>query len=250
LALAALIASNPLLQLYDRLYSAFGPQQWWPAKTRFEVIVGAVLTQNAAWRNVEQALANLRARRALAPRALHQLPQSELAELIRPSGYFRLKAKRLRNLTGFLFHRYGGSLNRMFATELGTLRQELLAVNGIGPETADSILLYAGNLPTFVVDTYTQRVLKRHDWIDSKADYHAVKEHFESSLPTEATLFNEFHALLVRVGNRHCRKTPDCAQCPLADLLPEAGPREFQPVPLAQSTTSAATQRRLRRQDR
>jgi endonuclease III related protein len=247
--LASLIASSPLVQLYDRLYSAFGPQQWWPAKTRFEVIVGAVLTHNAAWRNVEQALANLRARRAMSPRALHQLPQPELAELIRPSGYFRLKAQRLQNLTGFLFKRYGGSLNRMFATELGTLRRELLAVNGIGPETADSILLYAGNLPTFVVDTYTQRVLKRHGWIDSSADYHAVKAHFESSLPTEAALYNEFHALLVRVGNQHCRKTPNCEHSPLADLLPDDGPLEVKPAAARRSSTSAAVERRPRRQD-
>jgi endonuclease-3 related protein len=244
-----LIASSPLIQLYDRLYAAFGPQEWWPAKTRFEVIVGAVLTQNAAWRNVEQALANLRARRALSPRALHQLAQSELAELIRPSGYFRLKAQRLKNLTGFLFNRYGGALNRMFATDLATLRGELLAVNGIGPETADSILLYAGNLPTFVVDTYTQRVLKRHRWIETDADYHAVKRHFESSLPAEAALFNEFHALLVRVGNRHCRKTPDCEQCPLADLLPSDGPLEPDRARRS-SLTSDLPGRRPRQQDR
>jgi endonuclease-3 related protein len=217
---------SPLIRLYDRLYSAFGPQQWWPAKTPFEVIVGAVLTQNAAWRNVEQALANLRNKRVLVPRALHQLPQSELAELIRPSGYFRLKAQRLKNLTAFLFDRYRGSLKRMFSTELATLRRELLTVNGIGPETADSILLYAGNLPTFVVDTYTQRVLKRHGWIEPEADYHTVKRRFEETLLAEAALFNEFHALLVRVGNQYCRKTPDCEHCPLAELLPADGPRD------------------------
>jgi endonuclease-3 related protein len=215
---------SPLSQLYDRLYSAFGPQEWWPAETPFEVIVGAVLTQNAAWRNVEQAIENLRAAGVLSPRALHHLPQTELAELIRPSGYFRLKAQRLKNLLDFLFARYRGSLKRMFATDLATLRAELLGVNGIGPETADSILLYAGNRPTFVVDTYTQRVLKRHGWIEREADYHEVKRRFESELPADAALYNEFHALLVRVGNRHCRKTPDCDHCPLADLLQPGGP--------------------------
>lgn len=213
-----------LLDLYDRLYAEFGPQRWWPAKTPFEVVVGAVLTQNAAWRNVERAIANLRAARVLAPRALHRLPTTELAELIRPSGYYNLKAQRLKNLLDFLFARYGGSLKRMFASDLAVLRAELLAVNGIGPETADSILLYAGDLPTFVVDAYTQRVLKRHRWIDAAADYHEVKRHFESQLPADAALYNEFHALLVRIGNRHCRKTPDCTTCPLADLLPENGP--------------------------
>jgi endonuclease III related protein len=213
-----------LAQLYDRLYSAYGPQEWWPAETPIEVIVGAVLTQNAAWRNVEQAIENLRAAAVLSARALHQLPQAELAELIRPSGYYRLKARRLKNLLDFLFVRYRGSLKRMFAADLPTLRAELLGVNGIGPETADSILLYAGNLPSFVVDTYTQRVLRRHGWIERDADYHAVKRRFESELPADAALYNEFHALLVRVGNRHCRKTPDCEHCPLADLLPPGGP--------------------------
>jgi endonuclease-3 related protein len=213
-----------LTQLYDRLFSAFGPQKWWPAKTPFEVIVGAVLTQNAAWRNVERALDNLRAARVLAPRALHRLPQSELAKLIRPSGYFRVKARRLKNLLDFMFTRYRGSLKRMFATDLFTLRMELLEVNGIGPETADSILLYAGNLPTFVVDAYTHRVLKRHGLIERDADYDAVKRRFESELPPEAALYNEYHALFVRVGNRHCRKTPSCESCPLADLLPADGP--------------------------
>jgi endonuclease-3 related protein len=217
----------PLSNLYARLYSAFGPQRWWPAKTPFEVIVGAVLTQNTAWRNVEQAIANLRAARVVSPRAVHQLSQSELAELIRPSGYYRLKARRLKNLVEFVFARYRGSLKRMFATDLPILRAELLAVNGIGPETADSILLYAGNLPTFVVDTYTQRVMKRHGWIEPAADYDAVKRRFESELSAEAALFNEFHALLVRVGNQHCRKTPDCDHCPLADLLPPSGPLDF-----------------------
>ncbi|HEY2148789.1 MAG TPA: endonuclease III domain-containing protein [Pirellulales bacterium] len=215
---------SSLTRLYDRLYNAFGPQSWWPAETPFEVIVGAVLTQNAAWRNVEQALNNLRTAGVLAPRALYRLPQAELAELIRPSGYYRVKAQRLKNLLDFMFIRYRGSLKRMFATDLATLRVELLGVNGIGPETADSILLYAGNLPTFVVDAYTQRVLKRHGWIDRDADYHAVKRHFESELPAEAAHYNEYHALLVRVGNRHCRKTPNCEACQLADLLPADGP--------------------------
>ncbi len=155
---------------------------------------------------------------------MRRLPQCELAELIRPSGYFNLKARRLKNVLELLFARYRGSVKRMFAVDAAQLRRELLEVDGVGPETADSILLYAGNHPSFVVDTYTHRVLKRHGWMHPAADYYQVKAHFESQLPLDAALYNEFHALFVRIGNRHCRKTPDCATCPLVDLLPAGGP--------------------------
>jgi endonuclease-3 related protein len=210
-------------EVYNRLFSAFGPQHWWPGETPFEVMVGAVLVQNTAWRNVERAIVNLREAGAMAPEPLWRLPEAELAELIRPAGYFRIKARRLRNLLAYLFERHGGSLDAMFAVDTDTLRSELLSIHGIGPETADSILLYAAGRPTFVVDTYTARVLKRHAWIEPEADYHAIKEHFEGGLAADAARYNEFHALLVRVGHLHCRKTPQCETCPLKDLLPESG---------------------------
>ena len=217
---------STLQDVYDRLFSAFGPMHWWPGDTPFEVMVGAVLTQNTAWTNVERAIANLRFADLLSPAALHRLEPERLAALIRPAGYFRLKARRLGNLLDFLFEQYDGSIDDMFAAGLSTLREQLLAVNGIGPETADSILLYAGGLPTFVVDTYTARVLKRHNWIEPEADYYGIKDHFESSLPRDVQLYNEYHALLVRVGKDYCKTRPKCDECPLADLLPPGGPAE------------------------
>jgi len=214
------------MEIYDRLFAAYGPQNWWPADSPFEVLIGAVLVQNTSWENVKKAIDTLRCEDLLEPRALYGLPVEELEEKIRPAGYFRVKARRLRHLLAFLVNRYGGSLEAMFRTGLPELREQLLAVHGIGPETADSILLYAGALPAFVVDTYTHRVFARHGWIGFDADYYQLKEHFESGLPTDARLFNEYHALLVRVGKVHCRKTPKCQGCPLAELLPPGGPRE------------------------
>jgi endonuclease-3 related protein len=215
--------SATLQQVYQQLYDAYGPQGWWPGETPLEVMVGAVLTQNTAWKNVERAIANLREADVLALARLHAVPHEELAELIRPAGYYRLKAGRLRNLLNFVMEQYDGSLKAMFATNLATLREQLLGVNGIGPETADSILLYAGNLSTFVVDTYTARMLKRHGWIEPEAGYHDIQEHFASQLPDDVQLFNEFHALIVRVGHHHCRRTPKCEGCPLQPLLPPGG---------------------------
>lgn len=215
-----------LQELYDRLFAAYGHQHWWPGETPFEVMVGAVLVQNTAWKNVEKAINNLRQHDLLEPHALAAVPTEELAELIRPAGYYRLKARRLHNLLALLVNRYDGSLEQMFQADLESLREELLATNGIGPETADSILLYAGNYATFVVDTYTHRILARHGWIEFGASYDEIKDYFQSGLERDATLFNEFHALLVRVGHLHCRKTPQCAGCPLAELLPEGGPRQ------------------------
>jgi endonuclease III related protein len=215
-----------LLEIYDRLLAAYGPQQWWPASSPFEVLIGAVLVQNTAWPNVVKAIENLRQRDLLEPHALFAVPIDELEDLIRPAGYYRVKSRRLHNLLTLLVERFDGSLDTMFATGLADLRVELLKVNGIGPETADSILLYAGGLPTFVVDTYTHRVFARHGWIGYDAGYHDIKEHFESRLPDDAHLFNEYHALLVQLGKDHCRKTPICKGCPLAELLPEGGPIE------------------------
>ncbi|MGW8256374.1 MAG: endonuclease III domain-containing protein [Thermoguttaceae bacterium] len=216
-----------MLQVYECLLEAFGPQRWWPAETPFEVTVGAVLTQNTNWQNVEKAIGNLRRQDLLEAHALYNTPQEELEELIQPAGYFRVKTRRLRNLLQLIVERYQGSLADMFQTEPESLRQELLAISGIGPETADSILLYAGGLPVFVVDAYTKRVFARHGWIGFDADYHQLQQYVQTDLPLDARLFNEFHALLVHLGKHFCRKTkPKCAQCPLANLLPEGGPLE------------------------
>jgi endonuclease-3 related protein len=215
------------LDVYQRLLSAFGPQHWWPAQTPFEVMVGAVLVQNTSWNNVMKAIENLRQADLLEPHALAAVAAEELEELIRPAGYFRVKARRLRNLIAFLVDGYDGSLPAMFQTDPAALREALLGVNGIGPETADSILLYAGNLPRFVVDVYTHRVLARHGWVAFDTDYHQLQQFFEDRLPDDAALFNEFHALLVRLGKDYCRKqSPRCAACPLRRLLPEGGALE------------------------
>jgi endonuclease III related protein len=216
-----------LTEVYRRLLDVFGPQHWWPGESPFEVIVGAILTQNTNWRNVERAIHNLREADLLDPHALYTVPVEELEELIRPAGYFRVKSQRLRSLLEFLIEQYDGSLEAMFAIGLPDLRRQLLEVHGIGPETADSILLYAGGLPSFVVDAYTHRVFARHGWIDFEADYHRIKDYIESDLPQQVPLFNEFHALLVRLGKDYCKKSnPKCSECPLRGLLPKGGPLE------------------------
>ncbi len=217
-------------EVFQRLFSAYGPQHWWPGETPFEIIVGAILTQNTNWSNVAKAIDNLREEGLLEPAALHHLPAEELAELIRPAGYYRLKAARLKNLLDLLFERFEGSLEQMLSAPLDELRELLLGVNGIGSETADSILLYAGGYPTFVVDTYTHRVFKRHGWIEDEADYHALKDYLESGLERSAPLYNEYHALLVKVGKEHCGTKPRCEGCPLEALLPCGGPHV--PAPL------------------
>jgi endonuclease-3 related protein len=205
---------------YDKLRADLGPQNWWPARTPFEVIVGAILTQNTAWVNVERAIANLRRERLLTPAALQRVPLAKLARLVRPSGYFRQKAKKLKAFVRFLRERFGGSLVRMFRTPTAELREMLLAVHGIGPETADSILLYAGQHPVFVVDAYTKRVLARHGLVGEKAGYEEVRALFERKLPRDAQLYNEYHALLVQVGKNWCRpREPQCAACPLGPFL-------------------------------
>jgi endonuclease III related protein len=214
-------------RVYRLLLDAFGPQHWWPARTSFEMIVGAMLTQNTSWKNVERAIENLREADVLEPHALYGVPVEELEELLRPAGYFRVKARRLRSLLEFLVERYGGSLEAMFAAGLPELRRQLLEVHGIGPETADSILLYAGGLPSFVVDAYTHRVFARHGWIGFDADYHQIQDYVQTELPQDVPMYNEFHALLVRLGKDYCRKNgPKCAECPLREMLPRGGPLE------------------------
>lgn len=206
---------------YPVLAAALGPQHWWPAKTPFEVIVGAILTQSTAWTNVEKAIINLRRERMLTPRALEAVPLARLAKLVRPSGYFRQKARKLKAFVSFLRKEYRGSLAQMFRTPTAELREKLLAVHGIGPETADSILLYAGEHPVFVVDAYTKRVLVRHGLVSEKAGYEEMRALFESNLPRETKLYNEYHALLVQVGKHWCRpREARCAECPLGKFLP------------------------------
>jgi endonuclease III related protein len=210
-----------LLDLYRVLYRVYGPQHWWPGDTAFEMIVGALLTQNTAWINVEKAIANLKHERLLSVSRLFCVTEKKLASLIRPSGYFSIKTKRLKHLLEFIRCRYAGSLKKMFADDPHVLRRELLGVNGIGPETADCILLYAGEKPFFVIDAYTKRVFSRHGLISEKEEYHAVQRLFTANLPRNVRLFNEYHALIVRVGKEYCKKgEPRCNACPLEILLP------------------------------
>ncbi|HEX4147572.1 MAG TPA: endonuclease III domain-containing protein, partial [Pirellulales bacterium] len=208
------------------LSAAYGPEPRSAAAAPFEALIEAVLGQNSNRKNVERVVENLREAGVLDAQRLHALPDDELEELMRPAGHSRLKVRRLRNLLALLIERYDGSPEQMFAAGLETLRGELLEINGIGPETADSILLYAGKLPSFVVDMNVQRVLKRHGLLDYFADSEQIKGEVESSLEPDAALYQEFHALLERVGEEHCRKTPKCDGCPLEDLLPEGGPLE------------------------
>jgi endonuclease-3 related protein len=206
---------------YRALHSSLGPQRWWPARTRFEVIVGAILTQNTTWTNVERAIALLRSERLLNAPAITRVPLRRLERLVRPSGYFRQKARKLKAFVAFLNAEFGGSLDRMFRLPTAELREKLLAVHGIGPETADSILLYAGNYPSFVIDAYTRRVLDRHGLLDARAGYEAAQTLFHRHLPLEATLFNQYHALLVETGKRWCRpREARCHECPLGRFLP------------------------------
>ena len=213
-----------LKQIYDLLYERYGPQHWWPGETAFEVIVGAILTQNTNWANVEKAIANLKAADSLIPQRLCDMPTAQLAELIRPAGYFNIKAARLKNFLDWFFENYSGELGALQALNANVLRAELLSIKGVGPETADSIVLYAFQKTVFVVDAYTCRVLGRHGLIEEGADYENVRDFFESNLPSDVKLFNEYHALFVRVGKEYCRPKPKCKDCPLVSLPHEIWP--------------------------
>jgi endonuclease-3 related protein len=207
-----------LLEIYKLLFGRFGPQHWWPGETQFEIIIGAILTQNTSWKNVEKALANLKAVDHMTPDALHKLTHEQLAELIRPAGYFNIKARRLKNFLDWLFENYAGKLKNLEQLDTRRLREELLTVKGIGPETADSILLYAFGRPVFVIDAYTARVMCRHHLIELGADYSQLQDLFQSNLPQDVKLFNEYHALLVRTGKDFCKPTAKCPGCPLEKL--------------------------------
>ena len=205
----------PIHEAYGLLLDRFGTQHWWPARTRLEMMVGAILTQNTAWTNVEKAIANLRKNRLLSFGALLNAPVEQIAGQIRPAGYFNQKAGYLKGMAETIQARFGGSLNKLFSLGTPALRRELLSWKGVGAETADSILLYAAKRPAFVVDAYTKRVCSRHGWIGEKAKYDEVAKLFTDHLPEDVGLFNEYHALIVRLCKEHCNTKPKCEGCPL-----------------------------------
>jgi endonuclease-3 related protein len=209
---------NQLFRIYDLLFRAYGPQYWWPGETPFEMMVGAILTQNTSWGNVEKSIQRLKETGVLSPEGIRRLKKLDLASVIRSSGYFRIKADRLKNFINFLFEEFGGNLEKMKRAPLKELRNKLLDVKGIGPETADSILLYGLRKPIFVIDAYTKRVLYRHEMIPEKTSYEDVQALFMKNLPNDQRLFNEYHALLVRLGKTLCKKVPKCDRCPVNEL--------------------------------
>ena len=204
-----------LIDYYKALRKKFGPQKWWPAETTFEMMVGAILTQNVAWANVERAIVNLKSMGLLSPEAIDACDAGTLAMAIKPAGFFRVKSKRLKNYVAW-FVRAGDLSTR----STSALREELLEIKGVGPETADSILLYGLGRPSFVIDQYTYRVLTRHHFISEETTYDEMKELFESQLPKDVPLYNDFHAQIVRVGKEYCRTKPLCETCPLKRYLP------------------------------
>jgi endonuclease-3 related protein len=217
------LARNPkthtalkLMEMFDLLLDHYGPRNWWPAETALEMMVGAILTQNTNWKNVEKAIENLKKKSLISLDALCSVSTSELAQEIRPAGYYNIKARRLKNLIDFIVNHYHGDLDTLLGDETRTLRRGLLSVNGIGPETADSILLYAANRPVFVIDAYTHRILSRHGMTEEQVTYQELQELFMDNLPDDSSLFNEFHALIVETGKDFCRKRPLCDKCPLS----------------------------------
>jgi endonuclease-3 related protein len=207
-----------LMKIYDKLYKAYGPRHWWPGETSFEVMVGAILTQNTSWRNVEKAIQRLKEGNVLSVEGLYQLKIQELASLIKSSGYYRIKAERLKAFVEFLCKNYDGNIKRMGKDELETLREKLVGVKGIGPETADSILLYGLGKPIFVIDAYTKRILSRHRIVSERASYGEIQKLFMGHLPHDKRLFNEYHALFVHLGKTLCKRVPRCDICPLKGI--------------------------------
>lgn len=230
-------ASHPpspnLLEIYNRLYTVFGPQHWWPADSPFEVIVGAILAQNTAWKNVEKAITSLKQHAAadapqiLTPEGIHRISEETLSGLIRSSGFYHVKARRLKAFITFLYDACDGTLAQMFSRDSNSLREQLLSVKGLGPETVDAILLYAGNLPYFVVDAYTRRVFSRHGWIAETASYSEIQHFFMERLLPDVRLFNEYHALIVNVSKVFCKTKPDCEQCPLQPFFEQEGKHQY-----------------------
>jgi endonuclease-3 related protein len=221
----AIRRGTPLADWYGALLEAYGRQRWWPARTRFEIILGAILTQGVAWSNVEQALRALRRAGLRTPAAVRRAPRVRVARLIRPAGYFNQKARAIKGFVRFLHAEHGGRLDRMFGMPTAPLRERLLRLGGIGPETADVILLYAGGRPSFVVDAYARRILLRHRAIRGVEDYEILRLGFQAALPRRARLYNEYHALIVRVGKDRCRRAGAlCGGCPLEPWLRGRGP--------------------------
>jgi endonuclease III related protein len=204
-----------LREMYEAMLARFSHQGWWPGDTPLEMCVGAILTQNTNWGNAAKALVNLKAAARMSVTALHNTSHEELAELIRPAGYYNIKAKRLKNFIAHVHRGWGDDIVAFLDRSISTLREELLSINGIGLETADSIILYAAGKPTFVVDAYTARILLRHQLIYPEAMYEEIKDVFESNLAADAELFNDYHAQLVAVGKNFCRPTARCEGCPL-----------------------------------
>ena len=218
------VTGQLLLRYYARLSGHYGPQDWWPARTRLEIILGAILTQNTTWHNATLALRNLRKSGLLSWQGLRRASLSSLEACVRPSGFYRQKARTLRDFVDWLTQLHEGSLDRLFSLPLEDLRPQLLKLRGLGPETVDAIILYAAQRPVFVADAYTRRVLARHGFVTEAADYHSTQEFLHEHLPRDASLFNEYHALLVELGKKHCkRQTPQCAGCPLEEFLPGSG---------------------------
>ncbi len=207
-----------LLDVYNTLESHFGPQHWWPADTPFEVVVGAILTQNTSWKNVEKAIENLKGEGVLNPGGIYRISEERLETLLIPSGFFKVKTARLKHFINFLFGKYGGDLESLLSLEPALLRTELLGINGIGKETADSIILYAADKPAFVVDAYTRRVFERLGVLEKDAAYDEIKQLFEEQLPRDTKIYNEFHALIVKLAKDICRKRPVCEKCPLVSF--------------------------------
>ncbi len=213
---------SKLKHLYKLLFERFGHRNWWPANSPFEVCVGAILTQNTSWKNVEKAINNLKEADYLDVFRLYEISMDDFAAIIRPAGYFNIKSRRLKNFINHLVERHEGSLDKMFEASVEDLRVELLSINGVGRETADSMILYAACKPIFVIDVYTKRVLERHGLIDSDADYDDMQEIFHSCLASDVDLYNDFHAQFVAVGSNYCGRKPNCSGCPLEELE-EAG---------------------------
>ena len=214
------VYASALREVYDRLLARFGPQHWWPAETRFEVMVGAVLTQATAWSNVEKAIGRLKTADALSPAGIRRLPVDELAQLVYPSGYYNAKARKLKALAAYLGEVFGDDLDAMGRSDTLALREELLGIHGIGEETADDILLYALGKPVFVVDAYTRRLFHRLGLAPERGPYSEYSGLFTDNLPHDTAMFGEYHALIVRLGVEHCRKTPACNGCCLLEVCP------------------------------
>jgi endonuclease III related protein len=213
------VTGTLLMSMYHALRERFGPRHWWPASSPFEVCVGAILTQNTSWKNVAKAIDSLRAADKLDPNRIYKTGHDELAQIIKPAGYFNVKATRLRNFINHLVEKHGGDLDSLFSAPVAMLREELLTVRGIGKETADSMMLYAANKPIFVADAYTKRILYRHGLVNEDADYDTMQAIFEANLPSDVDLFNDFHAQLVAAGHHYCKRVPMCEKCPLQPFL-------------------------------